>query len=83
MDRTDFSKGADWIFQPKLSVTKDVTVTLDARKTKPVDITVPDTAAKSQFASADVQFETEQSGYGFGWWLDSFKGSAPRIWARR
>ncbi|MGW9130334.1 S8 family peptidase [Streptomyces sp. NPDC055681] len=74
VDPEDFAKGTDWIFQPKLSVTKDVTVTLDARKTKPVNITVPDSSAKSQFAAADIQMETEQSGYGFGWWLGSFKG---------
>ncbi|MFF0114081.1 S8 family peptidase [Streptomyces prasinus] len=65
--------GADWLAQPKLSVTKKTTVTLDARKAKPVKITVPDSAAKAQFASADYGMETRNSFYGFGWWLDSFK----------
>lgn len=70
----DFTKGADWLAQPKLSVTKKTTVTLDARKAKPVSITVPDTKARSEFASADFTVETADGGYTFGWWLDSFKG---------
>ncbi|MFC5956469.1 S8 family serine peptidase [Streptomyces pratens] len=65
--------GADWLSQPKLSVTKKTTVTLDARKAKPVKVTVPDAAAKSQLASADYSLETKNSFYGFSWWLDSFK----------
>ncbi|MEU0386073.1 S8 family peptidase [Streptomyces chartreusis] len=65
-------QGADWLAQPKLNVTKNTTVTLDARKAKPVDITVPDKAAKSEFASPDYTVETKDSSYGFGWLLDSY-----------
>ncbi|MGK5694018.1 S8 family peptidase [Streptomyces sp. URMC 128] len=65
-------QGADWLAQPKLSVTKNTTITLDARKAKPVDITVPDKAVKSEFASADYTVETKDSSYGFGWLLDSY-----------
>ncbi|MFI8831392.1 S8 family peptidase [Streptomyces afghaniensis] len=65
-------QGADWLAQPKLDVTKNTTVTLDARKAKPVDITVPDKAAKSEFASPDYTVETKDSSYGFGWFLDSY-----------
>ncbi|MER7402076.1 S8 family peptidase [Streptomyces sp. NPDC000070] len=65
-------QGADWLAQPKLNVTKNTTVTLDARKAKPVNITVPDKAAKSEFAYADYTVETKDSSYGFGWMLDSF-----------
>ncbi|MER6153341.1 S8 family peptidase [Streptomyces hirsutus] len=64
--------GADWLSQPKLSVTKKTTVTLDARKAKPVKITVPDKAARSVFASADYTVETKNSAYGHGWWLESY-----------
>ncbi|MFE6196590.1 S8 family serine peptidase [Streptomyces sp. NPDC057838] len=64
--------GVDWLAQPKLNVTKDTTVTLDARKAKQVDITVPATGTKSEFASADYTVTTDDSSYGFGWWLDSF-----------
>ncbi|MFJ2767578.1 S8 family peptidase [Streptomyces sp. NPDC087300] len=72
VDPADFSKGADWIAQPKLNVTKDTTITLDARTTKPVDITVPQGGAKLDFASADFSVDTPNAGYGFGWWLDSY-----------
>ncbi|MFH9061915.1 S8 family peptidase [Streptomyces coeruleorubidus] len=65
-------EGADWLGMPKLNVTKNTTVTLDARKAKPVDITVPDKAAKSEFAMADYTVETDDSSYGFGWLLDSY-----------
>ncbi|MEU7472241.1 S8 family serine peptidase [Streptomyces sp. NPDC044984] len=65
-------EGADWLAQPKLNVTKDTTITLDARKAKPVKITVPDKAVKAGFASADYTVETKNSAYGFGWWLDSY-----------
>ncbi|MEV0118702.1 S8 family serine peptidase [Streptomyces sp. NPDC050844] len=71
-DPADFTKGADWIAQPKLSVTKDTTVTLDARKAKPVDITVPSADAKSFFASPDYTVDTARGSYSFGWWLDSY-----------
>ncbi|WP_345575358.1 S8 family peptidase [Streptomyces prasinosporus] len=65
-------EGADWLAQPKLSVTKNTTVTLDARKAKPVNITAPDKAVKPEFASADYMVETKDSSYGFGWWLESY-----------
>ncbi|MEU0248849.1 S8 family peptidase [Streptomyces sp. NPDC006235] len=65
-------QGVDWIAQPKLDVTKNTTVTLDARKARPVDITVPDKAAKSEFASPDYTVETKDSSYGFGWFLDTY-----------
>ena len=47
--------GLDWLVQPKLSVTKATTVTLDARKTKAADIRVPDTRAKPLAASIDYR----------------------------
>lgn len=64
--------GADWLAQPKLNVTKKTTITLDARKAKPVNITVPDAAAKPEFASPDYTVEAGDSSYGFGWFLDSY-----------
>ncbi|WP_067276859.1 S8 family peptidase [Streptomyces jeddahensis] len=71
-------KGADWLAQPKLSVTKDMTITLDARTAKPVDITVPDPAATSQFASPDFTVDTDEGSYSFGWWLDTYDGFRTR-----
>ncbi|MDN0195390.1 S8 family peptidase [Streptomyces sp. S.PNR 29] len=65
-------KGADWIAQPKLNVTKNTTVTVDARKAKPVDITVPDAAAKPEFAAPMYDVTTADSGFGFGYLLESY-----------
>ncbi|MFE0105511.1 S8 family serine peptidase [Streptomyces sp. NPDC059009] len=62
-DPADETKGADWLVQPKLGVTKDATVTVDARKAEPVDVTVPDTAAKPSSAEATYSyFANENSG---------------------
>ncbi|MEW2394477.1 S8 family peptidase [Streptomyces sp. NPDC046862] len=74
VDPEDFSKGADWLAQPKLNVTKNTTITLDARKAKPVDVTVPEATAKSEFASPDYTVDVTDGTYSFGWWLDSYKG---------
>lgn len=65
-------EGADWIAQPKLNVTGNTTVTLDARKAKPVNITVPAKSAEPQFASADYTVETKDTAMTFGWWLESY-----------
>ncbi|MFK0114634.1 S8 family peptidase [Streptomyces sp. NPDC090994] len=65
-------EGADWLAQPKLSITKDTTITLDARTAKPVDITVPDKAAKPVLGSADYRVDTAGGGFSFGWFLDSY-----------
>jgi subtilisin family serine protease len=72
VDPEDFTKGADWVAQPKLIITKNATITVDARTAKPVDITVPDTAVKSEFASPDYMVEVGNNAYGFGWWLDTY-----------
>ncbi|MFF1375771.1 S8 family serine peptidase [Streptomyces sp. NPDC058308] len=49
VDPEDGDKGVDWLAGPKLAVDKDMTVTVDARTTKPVDITGPDPAAELGF----------------------------------
>ncbi|MGW2713206.1 S8 family peptidase, partial [Streptomyces sp. NPDC001356] len=72
-DPQDASKGADWIAQPKLTVDKKQTITIDARKAKPVDITVPASGVKSQFASPEYDVTVGNGQYGFGWFLDSYK----------
>ncbi|MFI1890323.1 S8 family peptidase [Streptomyces jumonjinensis] len=46
VDPVDSTKGFDHLLQPKLVMHKDTTVTVDARKAKPVAISVPDTKAK-------------------------------------
>ncbi|MFF2507481.1 S8 family serine peptidase [Streptomyces sp. NPDC058067] len=71
-DPQDLTKGADWLAQPKLDVTKDTTVTLDARTTKPVSVTVPDTAAKGILAAPEFSVDTADSSSSYGWILDSY-----------
>ncbi|MER5947235.1 S8 family peptidase [Streptomyces sp. NPDC001904] len=56
-DTVNFKGGVDWFAQPKLSVTKNTSLTLDARKTKAADITVPDTAAKPVSASIGYTYD--------------------------
>lgn len=67
----DFAKGTDWIAQPKIAVTKNVALTFDARKAKPVAFTLPDKKAKAWTFSADYSVESKNDGIGFGWVLDS------------
>ncbi|MFE2115780.1 S8 family peptidase [Streptomyces microflavus] len=59
--------------QPKLTVTKATTVTFDARKAKPVNITVP-TRAKSVDTFLKYYLETSDTAYGTVWQQPSFKG---------
>ncbi|WP_190196145.1 S8 family peptidase [Streptomyces djakartensis] len=66
-------EGADWLAQPKLNVTRNTTVTLDARKAKPVDITVPAAGAKPEFASADYTVTAGDYSWGYGWLLNSYE----------
>ncbi|WP_229703545.1 S8 family peptidase [Streptomyces albiflavescens] len=70
-DFVTFEGGLDWVVEPKLSVTKNTTVTIDARKTKTADITVPDTGAKP--LSAMIDYFYEPAGFPVGFSLDSFE----------
>ncbi|MFC9849348.1 S8 family serine peptidase [Streptomyces sp. NPDC060223] len=69
-DLITFEGGADWLVQPKLSVTKDTTVTIDQRTAKTADITVPDAAA--QQVSGAVSYSYDAAGVGTGIGVDSF-----------
>ncbi|MEU1292451.1 S8 family peptidase [Streptomyces sp. NPDC005840] len=70
----DWSKGADWLAQPKLTVAKNQTVTLDARKAKPVSVTVPASGTNQVLAASDFGVETRDSAYGFGYVADNWTG---------
>ncbi|MEO3975819.1 S8 family serine peptidase [Streptomyces sp. CAU 1734] len=52
-DRDDFLKGRDVVVQPKLTVDRARTVTIDARSAKPVKPTVPDAKAAFTFGVAE------------------------------
>ncbi|AOR37118.1 peptidase S8 [Streptomyces fodineus] len=73
VDPDDAGKGLDWIAQPKLTVAGRQTVTIDARKAKPVDITVPAPGVTSQFASPGYSLTVGGNEYGYSWFLDSYK----------
>ncbi|KOV57643.1 hypothetical protein ADL00_26770 [Streptomyces sp. AS58] len=67
-----YDQGGDWFNQPSLDVTKDTTVTVDARTAKPLDITVPDRSAQPVlgFFSAGIELPD-----GFGTRYGVFTGS--------
>ncbi|MER5214114.1 S8 family peptidase [Streptomyces sp. NPDC002838] len=69
-DFVTFEGGLDWVVQPKLSVTKNTSVTIDARKTKAAKLTVPDAQAKQR--AAMISYFYEPAGIGLGFGLESF-----------
>lgn len=69
-DWVNLEGGLDWLVQPKLSVTKNTSVTVDARTTKSADITVPDAQAKQVLASTNYYYDAAGVGVGVG--LDSY-----------
>ncbi|MFD9029643.1 S8 family serine peptidase [Streptomyces sp. NPDC059567] len=73
-DPSDFTKGTDWIAQPKLDISGDTTVTADARTTKPVDLTVPG-IDRADYGGTYYEVATEELGrVGNGWVLRGFTG---------
>ncbi|MFJ2773288.1 S8 family peptidase [Streptomyces sp. NPDC087300] len=62
VDPEDGDKGVDWLAGPKLSVDKDMTITVDARTTKPVDITGPDPAADLAFMDGRYSYQGYELG---------------------
>ncbi|GAA2301077.1 S8 family serine peptidase [Streptomyces kunmingensis] len=70
---SDFTEGTDWIAQPKLDVSADTTLTVDARTTEPVDITVPglDTV---DYGGTYYGLTTDSGTVGNGWVLRGFTG---------
>ncbi|MEU7559255.1 S8 family peptidase [Streptomyces eurythermus] len=72
-DPDNSAKGVDWLVQPKLTVDKKQTITLDARKTKPVDITVPGSGLKPAFAAPGFGITVGDSEYLYTRFLDSYK----------
>ncbi|WP_399029411.1 S8 family peptidase [Streptomyces sp. 15-116A] len=71
-DPKTFEGGLDWTVQPKLSVTKKTSLTIDARKTKAADITVPDAQAKAHSATVGYLYDTADAGMAVGISAESF-----------
>ncbi len=61
-DFQTFEGGLDWLLQPRLNVTKDVSVTLDARTAQAADITVPDAGAKPLSAMVSYFYDPAEMG---------------------
>ncbi len=70
-DLAYFKGGVDWLVRPDLTLTKNLTLTLDARMAKAQDITVPDAGAKPWNAATD--FSYDRAGGGIGVSTDSFE----------
>ncbi|MEO3975818.1 S8 family serine peptidase [Streptomyces sp. CAU 1734] len=54
-DPADLTQGVDVVVQPRLTVDRDRTVTIDARTTRPGRVTVPDAGAKPAFGMLAYQ----------------------------
>ncbi|MEU3616265.1 S8 family serine peptidase [Streptomyces sp. NPDC006872] len=64
------------LMQPKLTLDRDTTVTVDARQAQPLDITVPDPAAENTEATVAYRY-TQAAGMPTntnGYWLPTFQG---------
>ncbi|WP_460067926.1 S8 family peptidase [Streptomyces sp. YKOK-I1] len=61
-DLETYEGGMDWLIAPRLSVTKDMTVTLDLNKAKSPDITVPDPKARQLNAWVSYKYYAGPSG---------------------
>ncbi|MEV2231824.1 S8 family serine peptidase [Streptomyces phaeochromogenes] len=71
-DPEDSRAGTDWLVQPRLDVTGEMTVTADARAAKPVDITVPDSAAKPTWVAPRYWYAGEGFNIETGVDVDTF-----------
>ncbi|MFF5973977.1 S8 family serine peptidase [Streptomyces sp. NPDC012769] len=72
-DPSDFTRGTDWIAQPKLDVSGNTTVTSDARTAKPVDLTVPG-IDRADYGGTYYERATDIGRVGNGWVLRGFTG---------
>ncbi|MGW6459437.1 S8 family peptidase [Streptomyces sp. NPDC055078] len=72
-DPLDATKGFDWLVRPRLDITRNMTLTMDARAAKPVDIRVPSANARQTLAAATYEVD-DPTGRLVNWiFFDSFK----------
>ncbi|MGW1617041.1 S8 family peptidase [Streptomyces sp. NPDC002285] len=74
VDPSDFTKGFDRITQPRLDITKDTTVTIDARTAKPVLVTPPVNGATGQLGYAAISVKNADIEAGVDWAGNDFTG---------
>ncbi|MDX6312177.1 MAG: hypothetical protein QOF44_1641 [Streptomyces sp.] len=71
--------GDDWTVQPKLELGQDTVIDVDARQTKPIDVTVPDPNAGFQSGSVIIQVKDNGGVYPTGlYWGDMSEGFRTR-----
>ncbi|WP_449485918.1 S8 family serine peptidase [Streptomyces avidinii] len=70
----DDSQGVDWMAQPRLDITGDTALSVDARTARPVDITVPSKSATLAFASFGYDLRLPTVSRGFGMWVMDLTG---------
>ncbi|MEU7726839.1 S8 family serine peptidase [Streptomyces sp. NPDC040724] len=74
VDVEDPAKGTDWMAQPRLDITGDTTLTVDARTAKPVEISVPSRSATLAAASFNYELRLPTGVHGFGMWVRDVTG---------
>ncbi|WP_328947020.1 S8 family serine peptidase [Streptomyces sp. NBC_00250] len=72
-DPEDYTKGTDWIAQPKLEISGATALTADARTTKPVNLTVPG-IDRADYGGTYYEVDTDIGRVGNGWVLRGFTG---------
>ncbi|OZV82409.1 peptidase S8 [Micromonospora echinospora] len=75
----DDPRGFAVLAQPELTLDRDTRITVDARRTGPVRMTVPETSAVPALVDVTVHFTADHGSYGFGVGGDDFTG----VWTGR
>ncbi|SCL19237.1 Subtilase family protein [Micromonospora nigra] len=68
--------GASLVAQPELVVDGDTGITVDARRARPIRMTVPDRSATPALVEVSANFLIDDGGYSFGLISDDFAGLA-------
>ncbi|MFG1872429.1 S8 family serine peptidase [Micromonospora arborensis] len=67
--------GLSMLAQPEMTIDRDTRIVVDARRAKPVRVTVPDRDAAPELIDVSGNFTAgDGSGYGIGVWADTFTG---------
>ncbi|MBB5477412.1 S8 family serine peptidase [Micromonospora parathelypteridis] len=67
--------GMSMLAQPEVTIDRDTRIVVDARRAKPIRMTVPDRSAAPQLIDVSGNFTADDgSGYGIGLWADTFTG---------
>ncbi|MER6916027.1 S8 family serine peptidase [Streptomyces sp. NPDC000594] len=66
--------GYDRLINPRLALTKNTTLTVDSRTTKPVTLSIPDTRAKLTAAGGETSADNGERPISFGYFLGDLDG---------